>query len=122
MCLGSRCNFSLLKTLLCLAYSCGIFVLSVSWAVPIVALQSRIRFTVGRGVLTVCGINHALAASVDLSTIGSCVWSIQPLFQLIFGCVAANQGYPKMALCSPSWVRKNLMLVVVAPVQIARSV
>ncbi len=122
VCLGSRCDFSSLKTLLCLAYSCGIFVLSVSWAVSMVALQSKIRFAARRGVLIVRGMNRALAASVDLSMIGSYVWSIQPLFQSIFGCVAANQGYPKMALCSPSWVRKNLMLVVMAPVQIMRSV
>ncbi len=91
--LGSRWEFSSLKTLLCLAYSGGIFVSFVSWAAPIVALQSSIRsIEVGRGLFTVRGINRALAASLVLNTIGSCVWSIQPLLQSILGCTAANHG------------------------------
>ncbi len=123
VCLGSHCDFSSLKTLLCLAYSCGIFVLSISWAVPIVALQSRIcSIFMGCGLLMVRSINRALAASGALSTIGSCVWSIHPLLQSILGCTAANHGYPRIALCSPSCVRKNLMFVVVGPVRMARSV
>ncbi len=74
VCFGSRWDFSSLKTLLCLAYSCGIFVLSVSSAVPIVALQSSMR-SVGmdRGLFTVRGMNRALAVSSVLNTIGSCV-------------------------------------------------
>src|SRR6266404_9483948 len=123
VCFGSRWDFSSLKTLLCLAYSDGIFASSVSWAVPIVALQSSIHSVrTGRGLFTIRGVNHAFAASVALNTIGNCVWSIQPLLQSILGCTAANQGYPKIALCSPSCVRKNLMLVLVDPVQMARSV
>src|SRR6266403_2433565 len=123
VCFGSRWDFSSLKTLLCLAYSDGIFVLSTSWAVPIVALQSNIRsIGMGRGLFTVRGMNRALAASAVLNTIGSCVWSIHPLFQSILGCTAANQGYPRIALCSPSWVRKNLIFVVVDPVHMASSV
>ncbi len=123
VCFGSRWDCSLLKTLLCLAYSCGIFVLSVSWAVPIVALQSSIHsIGVGRGLFTVRGMNRALAASGVLNTIGSCVWSIQPLLQSILGCTAANHGYPRIALCLPSCVRKNLILVLVDPVRMARSV
>src|SRR6266403_2889626 len=120
VCLGSCCDCSSLKTLLCLAYSCGIFVLSVSWAVPMVALQSRICCTAGCGALIVHGMNRALVASADLSMMGSCVWSIQPLFQSILGCTATNQGYPRIALCSLSWVRKNLMLVLVDLVRMAR--
>ncbi len=74
VCFGSRWDCSLLKTLLCLAYSCGILVLSVSWAVPIVALQSRIcSVWMGHGLLTVRGMKCALAASEVLNTIGSCV-------------------------------------------------
>src|SRR6266404_4918849 len=123
VCFGSRWDCSSLKTLLCLAYSCGIFVLSVSWAVPIVALQSNMRsIGIGRGLFTVRGVNRALAASLVLNTIGNCVWSIQPLLQSIFGCTAANQRYPRIALCSPSCVKKNLMLVLVDPVRMARSV
>src|SRR6266403_419692 len=92
VCFGSRWDRSSLKTLLCLAYSCGIFVLSVSWAAPIIALQSSIRsIWAGHGLFTVHGINCALAASEVLNMIGSCV-------------------------------RKNLILVLVDPVRMARSV
>ncbi len=113
----------MLKTLLCLAYSGGIFGSFVSWIVPIVALQSSIRsIKTDHGLFTVRGTNRALAALFVLNTIGSCVWSIQPLLQSILGCTAANQGYPRIALCSPSCVRKNLMFVVVEPVRMARSV
>src|SRR6266436_2791049 len=123
VCFGSLWDCSSLNTLLCWAYSGGIAVLLVSCAIPIVALHSRIwlAWTI-RGLLTVRGRNRAFAASAVLNTIGSCVWSIHPLLQSILGCTAANQGYPRMALCSPSCVRKNLMLVVVDPVRIARSV
>ncbi len=93
VCFGSHWDFSSLKTLLCLAYSGGIFGLSVSWMVPIVALQSNIHSCgVGRGLFIVRGTNRALAALFVLNTIGSCMWSIQPLLQSIFGCTAANQG------------------------------
>ncbi len=123
VCFGSLCNCSSLKTLLCLEYSCGIFIVSVSWVVPIVALQSKsCSAFVGQGLLMVHGMNCALAASGALNTMGSCVWLIHPLFQLILGCTAVNQGYPRIALCSPSWVRKNLILVVVMPIRMARSV
>src|SRR6266404_1141794 len=123
VCFGSRWDFSSLKTLLCLAYSGGIFESLVSWAIPMVALQSSIHSVeVGRGLFIVCGVNRAFAASFVLNTIGSCVWSIQPLLQSIFGCTAANHGYPRIALCSPSCVRKNLMLVLVDPVRMVRSV
>src|SRR6266403_4961518 len=123
VCFGSLWDCSSLNTLLCWAYSEGIFVLSVSCAVPIVALHSRIRSAcVVRGLLMVRGRNCALAASEVLNTIGNCVWSIHPLLQSILGCTAANHGYPRIALCSPSCVRKNLMFVVVTPVRMAKSV
>src|SRR6266478_4025947 len=74
VCFGSRWDFSSLNTLLCLAYSDGIFVWSTSCAVPIVALQSKILSArVVRGLLMVRGKNRALAASEVLNTIGSCV-------------------------------------------------
>src|SRR6266403_229005 len=123
VCFGSRWDCSSLKTLLCFVYSCGIFASFVSWAVPIVALQSKIRSCwIGRGLLTVRGVKRAFAASEVLKTIGNCVWSIHPLLQSIFGCTVANHGYPRIALCSPSCVRKNLMLVLVDPIRMARSV
>src|SRR6266478_2295373 len=121
VCLGSLCDCSLLKTLLCFAYSWGICIVFDSWVFPIVALQSSSWFTcVGQGLLIVCGKNRALAASGALNMMGSCVWSIHPLFQSILGWMAANHGYPRIALCSPNWVRKNLMLVVIAPICMAR--
>ncbi len=88
-----------------------------------VALQSKSRLLlVGHGLLMFRGMNHALAVSGVLKTMGSCVWLIHPLLQSILGCMAVNHGYPRIALCSPSCVRKNLMLVVVVPVRIARLV
>ena len=87
VCFGSCWDFSSLKTLLCLAYSRGIFGSFASWAVPMVALQSNIHsIEVGCGLFIVRGINRALAASFVLNMIGSCVWSIQPLLQSILGC------------------------------------
>ena len=74
VCFGSRCDCSSLKTLLCWAYSCGIFVLSISWAVSIVALQSRIHSSwIACGLLMVRGRKRAFAASEVLNMIGSCV-------------------------------------------------
>src|SRR6266403_5465563 len=123
VCFGSRWDCSSLNTLLCWAYSGGIFVWSPPCAVPIVALQSRILLTwVVHGLLTVHGRKRAFAASEVLNTMGSCVWSIHPLLQSILGCTAANHGYPRIALCLPNCVRKNLMFVVVEPVRMARSV
>src|SRR6266404_1589884 len=93
VCLGSRWDFSSLKTLLCLMYSSRIFVLSTSWAVPMVALQSRSRSRLrGRGLLMVRGRNCAFVASDVLNMMGSCVWSIHPLLQLILGCTATNRS------------------------------
>src|SRR6266478_8162632 len=95
VCFGSLWDCSSLNTLLCRAYSGGIFVLSVSCAVPIVALHSKIWSAwMVLGLLMVRGKNRALAASEVLNTIGSCVWSIHPLLQSILGCTAANHGYP----------------------------
>ena len=76
----------------------------------------------GRGLLMIHGMNRAFAASGVLNMMGSCIWSIHPLLQSILGWTAVNHGYPRITLCSPNWVRKNLMLVVVAPVHMARSV
>src|SRR6266403_2401429 len=74
VCFGSHWDFSSLNTLLCLAYSDGIFVWSASCAVPIVTLQSKILSAwVVCGLLIVRGRNRAFAASEVLNTIGSCV-------------------------------------------------
>ncbi len=72
VCLGSHCNCSSLNTLLCSAYSGGIFVLSVSWVVPMVALQSKSWSALaGCGLLTLRGMNHAFAMSAVLNMMGS---------------------------------------------------
>src|SRR6266446_737081 len=74
VCFGSRWDCSSLNTLLCWAYSRRILVLSVSWVVPIVTLQSRTRLIwMVRGLLMVHGTKHAFAASEVLNTIGNCV-------------------------------------------------
>ncbi len=91
VCFRSLCDCSSLKTLLCFVYSLGIFIGLISWVVPMVALQSRIHSVlVGHGLLMDHGTNCALAASEALNTMGSWVWLIHPLFQLILGCTAAN--------------------------------
>ena len=74
VCFGSLWDCSSLKTLLCWAYSCEILMLSVSWVLPIVALQSRIHSDwMVCGLLIVRGTKRALAASDVLNTISSCV-------------------------------------------------
>ncbi len=122
VCFGSRCDCSLLNTLSCLTYSFGREVLVVAMVRGVVLHKRICSRWMGHGWLMDHGKKRAFAALGALRTIGSWVWSIQPLFQSIFGWVAANQGYPSIALCSPSSVRKNLILVVVDLVRIARSV
>jgi hypothetical protein len=79
-------------------------------------------FGLVRDTFFVHNVNVALCAFEAHKTIGSWVWSIHPFFQSIFGCTAANHGYPKMALCSPRSDRKNRSLIVVVPVLVSRSV
>ncbi len=47
---------------------------------------------IGQGQLTFRGRNSAFFASGLRKMIGNWVWSIQPRFQSIFGCIAANHG------------------------------
>ena len=70
----------------------------------------------GRGLLIVRGVNRARFALGALNIMGNCEESIHPLFQSIFGCVAANQEYPKIALFSPRSVRKKQRGLLVVPV------
>jgi hypothetical protein len=74
------------------------------------------------GVLVVLGEKRALAASGVLNMMGGWEWSIHPLLQSIFGCMAASHGYPSMALFSPRFERKNQRLVRLSPVWTERSV
>src|SRR5579863_5482992 len=73
------------------------------------------------GRLMVRGMNWALAASSLRSMIGNWEWSIHPCFQSIRGCVAANQGYPSMALFSPRFVRKKRRQVCYDPMRTCKS-
>jgi hypothetical protein len=51
-----------------------------------------LRTRLSLGMLVVLEENRALATSLVLKMMGSWEWSIHPLFQSIFGCIAANQG------------------------------
>jgi hypothetical protein len=77
---------------------------------------------IGVGMFLVLGTKVAFLASGAWSTIGSCSWSIHPLFQSIHGCVAANHGYSRIALWSPRFERKNHKVVWLFPVRTLRSV
>jgi hypothetical protein len=68
------------------------------------------------GVLVVLGEKQAFAAFGVLNMMGSWEWSIHPLLQSIFGCIAANHRYPSMALFSPRFERKNRRLIRLSPV------
>ena len=84
--------------------------------------MNRVSIGESLGRLMVRGRNWALAASSLQSMIGSWEWSIHPRFQLIHGCVAANQGYPSMALFSPRFIKKNRSQVCCDPVRTCKSV
>jgi hypothetical protein len=73
------------------------------------------------GTLVVRGRKRAFAASGVRSMIGSWEWSIHPLLQLICSCIAANHGYPRMALFSPKFERKNRRLTRLLSVWTERS-
>ena len=76
----------------------------------------------GRGLLTVRGVNRARFAFGARNMMGNWEESIHPHFQSILGCVAANHEYPRMALFSPRSVRKNHSGLLVVPVWTSRSV
>ena len=82
------------------------------------------RVSVGRvrGLLMVRGMNRAFAASSLRKIIGNWEWSIYPRFQSMRGWVAANQGYPNIALFSPRLVKKKRRRVCCGPVRTCRSV
>jgi hypothetical protein len=116
---GNSCDASSEKTLSNCLYCGGIgsvgFVARMS-SRPICIVR------IGLGVLVVLSVKRAHPASGVRNIMGNCEWSIQPLFQSIFGCMAANQGYPSMALFSPKFERKNRRLTHLSPVCTARSV
>ena len=105
----------------CLTY---LMYLSASSVQPIRDTLHRkyLSFRVGQGIFWILGMKIALCALGAQMTIGSWVWLIHPFFQSILSCVAANQGYPRITLCSPKSDRKNLRVVVFCPVWMFRSV
>jgi hypothetical protein len=68
------------------------------------------------GMLTVLGRKQAFVALGVQNMMGNWEWSIHPLLQSICGCIAANHGYPRMALFSPKVERKNRRLIRLLPV------
>src|SRR5580698_2627276 len=120
---GKLWDSSSLKTFMNCVYCGG--TPGADWldAVPMVTLPIYICWVLlVRGMFLVRGVNCALAASGDRSMMGSCEWSNHPRRQSIFGCTAANQGYPRMALLSPKSDKKNRKLVLWVPVRTSRSV
>ena len=123
VCLGSLCDSCSEKIFACRWYWPGIFGLSSVAVPPIVTLPIKYQsFSIGRGLLTVRGVNLAFFAFGARNIMGSCEESIHPLFQSIFGCVAANHEYPRIALFLPRSVRKKRNGLLVVPVWTSRSV
>jgi hypothetical protein len=125
VCLGNRWDFSSLNTFSCHRYSSDIFFSLRGWDIFVWNVTCPMKYLVSglaRGTFFVRGTNVAFCAFGARNMIDSWVWSIHPLFQSMFGCTAANHGYPKMALCSPKSDRKKCSLVIVVPVLVFRSV
>ena len=117
VCLGSRCDSCSEKILACHWYWLGMSGFSSTAVSPMVALPLKCQsFTSGCGLLIVRRENQARFAFGAQNMIGSCEESIHPLFQSIFGCVAANHEYPRIALFSPKSVRKKRRGLLVVPV------
>src|SRR5579863_4534147 len=74
------------------------------------------------GLFTIRGTNLAFFTLSVWKMIGRWDELIHPCFQSILGCTAANQEYPRMALCSPKSNRKNLIVVQLVPIWTLRSV
>ena len=135
--IGIHPDASSLNTFKCWRYSVGIFSNSsgnmvtpsfagssvVAVACPIVIyVMCRASCGGGRGVFLIRGTNLARAWSAVWNMMGNWVDSIQPLFQSIWGCTAANQGYPSMHLLSPRCERKNRKFVRCLPTCTPKSV
>jgi hypothetical protein len=110
---GNSWDASSEKTLSNALYCCGIWVLESA-----VRMYSRPIHSAGDslGMLVVLGRKRAFAASGVQNMMGNWEWSIHPLLQSICGCIAANHGYPRMALFLPKFERKNRRLIRLLPV------
>lgn len=90
---------------------------------PMVAFPMKYQsLVIDRGLLTVWGTKRALFASGAQKIMGNWVELIYPHFRLIFGYVAMNQEYPRMALFSPRSVRKKQSRLLVISVWTSRSI
>ena len=125
VCCGRHCDSSSLKTLLWRWYSTGTLGFRVEGVVELWKVTRPMKYwcaTTSLGTFLVRGVKTAFLAFGARRMMGSWVWSIQPLFQLMLGCTAANQEYPRIALWLPKFVRKNQRDVVWCPVLTFRSV
>ena len=110
---GNSWDASSEKTLSNALYCCGIWVLESAVRMynrPIRSVEDSL------GMLVVLGRKRAFVASGVQNMMGNWEWSIHPLLQLICGCIAVNHGYPRMALFSPRFERKNRSLIHLLPV------
>ena len=123
VCLGRRCNSCSEKIFACLWYSVGIGGSSVASVDPMVTFPMKYRVvSTGQGLFIDHGTNQACFTLLALRMIGSYDASIHPCFQLIFGCTAANQEYPSIALFSPRSIRKNCSFDQFGPIWTSKSV
>ena len=117
VCLGSLWGSCSENIFACHWYYSGMLGCSSVVASLIITLPMKYwSFAMGQGLFMVRGENRAFFASGAQSMIGSCEESIHPLFQSIFGCVATNHEYPRIALFSPRSVRKKRSGLLVLPV------
>jgi hypothetical protein len=110
---GNSWDASSERTLSNALYCCGIWGLGSA-----VRMYNRLICSVedSLGTLVVLGRKRAFAASGVRNMMGNWEWLIHPLLQLICGCIATNHGYPRMALFSPKFERKNRRLIRLLPV------
>ena len=144
---GNRWEASSLKTCRCCWYLAGIFPSPIWVPACSASFDARICFlpkAVGTvtcvmwmvfwlggghlcclfwpaGVCVHCPIHDSMAFLVHKMR-GNWLLLIHPLAQLIFGCVATNHGYPRMAFWSTRLVRKKHNHTLWLPVCISRSV
>ncbi len=95
VCWGSLCDSSSLNTFLCRWYLEGIPPIGsvgivFGWKMTLPMKYSFVPLS--QGMFLCRGTKIALFALLACSMTGSCVWSIQPRFQSIFGCAAVNHG------------------------------
>ena len=121
VCCGSHWECSSLKILAWWWYSAGILLFACLIPLASVVIGAIVTFP-----MYICsclsphvplGRNWAFAASGVRRIIGNWVWLIHPRCQSIFGWTGANHGYPRMAFCLPSLVRKKQSFVWFEPVR-----